>query len=241
MLAKSVRAALLALPLLIVACSGSSSADEAQKGKADAKASSNSVLESNDMILGSADAPVTVIEYASVTCPHCADFAENVMPEIKKEFIDTGKVKWVFREFPTPPQGLSYAGSVLARCAAEKGGTPAFFLIVDTLFRTQRTWVLGKDPKLELEKIAAQAGMDDKAFEACIQRQDLVDVVNDNVKKGSERYGIDSTPSFVVNGEKQQIPHTVEDFQKALSEAVAKATGTVTLEDPSKTSDQPSE
>lgn len=232
MLAKSARAAFLALPLLIAACSGASSADKVQKDKAtaDGKAAATDAIESTDMFLGSPDAPVTIIEYASVTCPHCAAFAEEVLPGIKKDYIDTGKVKWVFREFPTPPQGLSYVGSVLARCAAEKGGSEAYFLVVDTLFRTQLTWIRGADPKLELEKIAAQAGMDEAAFDACIQRQDLVDIINDNVNQGTERFGINSTPSFVMNGEKLNGVHTLEQFQTTLNEAVAKATGVAVVE-----------
>ena len=222
MFPKALRAALYSLPLILAACGGGGASEggAGDSGKS-AEGAVKEFTNATDMILGAKEAPVTVIEYASVTCPHCAAFHETIYPEIKEKYVDTGKIKFVFREFPTPPQGLSYVGSVLARCAAEKGGSDAFFLVIGTLFKTQKTWIYGEDPKLELEKIATQAGMDNAAFDACMQRQDLVDLINKNVTDGADTYGINSTPTFVIEGEKVMGVRSTEDLEAKLDEAIA--------------------
>lgn len=227
-----LRAALFALPFLLVACGGGGggttepdkAAAKQPPAKPAATANDEGALNSTDMVIGAEDAPLTVIEYASVTCPHCAHFHEAIFPEFKAKYIDTGKVKMAFREFPTPPQGLSYVGSVLARCAAEKGGPDAYFLIVGALFKTQKTWIYGDDPKLELIKIAGQAGMDEADFDACMKRQDLVDLINKNVSVGSDKFGVDSTPTFVVDGKKLPPVRSLEDFEQKIDAALAEET-----------------
>lgn len=219
---KFLRAALFSLPLLLAACGDGGATDGAANGAAaKPEEKADSLVQPSDMVLGAEDAPVTVIEYASVTCPHCATFHETIFPGIKEDYVDTGKAKFVFREFPTPPQGLSYVGSVLARCAAEKGGSDAYFLVIGALFKNQKTWLLGDDPKLELTKIAAQAGMDEAAFDACMKRQDLVDLINRNVAEGSEKYSINATPSFVVDGERIPAVRSEEDLAAAIETALA--------------------
>ena len=215
------RAALIAVPFLIAACGNASS----EIGKGDDKAAggsqANMEILPTDMVLGDPKAPVTLIEYASVTCPHCAAFNEQVMPEIKEKFIATGKVKLVFREFPTSPANYSILGSVLARCAAEKSGHEAYFLITDALFRTQHEWI--KDnPKAELVKIVGQAGMDEAALDQCLQRQELAQIVNDNAKGGMDKYKVSGTPSFILNGEKMSYK-TKEEFEQQIAAAVEKA------------------
>ena len=137
------------------------------------------------------------------------------MPSIKEKYIDTGKVKLIFREFPTPPVEFSYIGSVLARCAAEKSGPDTYFLMIDSLLKNQRTWIYGEDPKLELLKLASQVGMDEADFDSCLKRQELVDAMNERIEEGRTEYDINSTPSFVLNGEKINI-RSVEDFEAAL-------------------------
>src|SRR5581483_8992125 len=117
-----------------------------------------------DMVLGDPKAPVTVIEYASMTCPHCAHFAEATYPELKKKYIDTGKVRFIFREFPLDP--LAAAGSMLARCA----GKDKYFPMVETLFSQQREWVVQK-PLEPMLTIAKQAGFTKDSFEACLANQ----------------------------------------------------------------------
>ncbi len=213
------RAALLAAPLLIAACGNASSeiAKDGDKPQVTAKGE----LSATDMILGDPNAKVTLIEYASVTCPHCAAFNEQVIPGIKEKFIDTGKVKLVFREYPTAPANYSLIGSVLARCAAEKAGPEAYFLVTDALFRGQKTWI--KDnPKEELVKIVSQAGMGEADLDACLQRKEFVELINNNAKEGMEKYNVQGTPAFILNGEKMSYK-TIEEFEQQIADAVEKA------------------
>lgn len=212
---------------LLVACGGASSDEPSaqtstETGEAD-KIDNEGTGALAEMVVGDADAPLTVIEYASVTCPACASFHEAIYPEIKENYIDTGKVRFVFREFPTAPAELSVVGSMVARCAADRGGKDAYFLVLDTLFRTQRTWISG-NAREELIKIAGQAGMDEAAFDACVRRQELIDLINDNVEEGREKYNVNSTPSFIVDGDKRQF-NDAEGFSAALDEALAKVEG----------------
>ena len=218
-----------ALAALLAAC-GAESGDASEK-TSDAAATGDAsagetpadvdaaVIQSNDMVMGSPDAPVTVIEYASTTCPACANFHLSTFPEIKEKYVDTGKVKFVFREFPTSPVEFSLIGSVLARCAAEKSGSDAYFLVLGSLFKTQRQWISGEDPKLELLKIASQAGMDEAAFDSCLKRQELVELVQANSKAAVEQFRISGTPSFVLNGEKMAFK-SLDDFFSLLDEAL---------------------
>lgn len=217
----SILAAALAFSL--VACGGASSDEPtpaAGGDKTTVEKSGTGALA--DMSIGDENAMITVIEYASVTCPHCANFHQTVFPDIKKNYIDTGKVRFIFREFPTSPAELSIVGSMLARCAADKGGENAFFLVLDSLFKTQRTWIFGDSPRNELVKIASQAGMTEADFDACVGRQELLDLINENVKEGSNKYGVNSTPSFILDGALRHFSST-EDFSKALDEALEKA------------------
>lgn len=219
---KTLRALALAAPLIVAGCSKASSEGAATEAAKPAAAGAAKVeILATDMVMGSADAPVTLLEYASVTCPACAAFNTQIIPEIKAKFIDTGKVKLVYREFPTAPANYSIIGSVLARCAAEKSGPDAYFLITDALFRNQQTWV-SKDARAELTKIIAQAGMDEAALDACVARKELVEIVNENARIGAEDDKVTGTPTFFLNGEKLTF-RTKEDFEKAIADAVAKA------------------
>lgn len=219
----SLRALYLAVPILLAACGNASSEGKKDAAAAPAATSVKGMeIKATDMVLGDPKAKVTLIEYASVTCPHCAAFNEQVIPAIKEKYIDTGKVKLVFREFPTSPANYSLIGSVLARCAADKAGGPAaYFLITDALFRNQQSWI--KDnPRAELVKIIAQAGMDEAALDACLQRKELVEVINENAKEGMEKYDVTGTPQFILNGEKMSYK-SKEDFEKLIADAVEKA------------------
>lgn len=221
-----------ALAIVLTACGGANSdtpapaADKAAAGNPYEKTGEGALA---DMALGNENAKVTVIEFASVTCPHCASFHEDVFPQIKKDYIDAGKIRFIFREFPTAPANLSVAGSMLARCAAEKKGDSAYFLVLDTLFKNQgnpyqdnKGWIYGETPREELLKIAAQTGMSADDFDACMKRQELLDFLNANIKEGNEKYGVNSTPTFVINGQTRHF-NTAEEFSKALDEALAKA------------------
>ena len=213
-----------ALTLMLAACGetepDSAAPSDGSDGGADAISEAQTGALS-EMTLGAEDAPVTVIEYASVTCPHCATFHETVFPDIKENYIDTGKVRFVFREFPTAPAELSVVGSMLARCAADRGGDEAYFLVLGSLFKTQQKWIYG-ETRDELLKIAAQAGIDEAAFDACVRRQELIDLINSNIETGRDRYDVRSTPSFVVDGTLRHFS-TVDDMAAALDEAIAKA------------------
>ncbi len=175
-----------------------------------------------DMTLGDPDSPVTLIEYASFTCGGCANFHLTSYPTIKEKYISTNKVNFVFREFPTGPQQLSYIGSVIARCAADIGGDDAFFAVGDALLRGQRQWVLGSDPRGELLKIANQAGLDSAGMDQCLKRQEIVDVINQNVKEAGTLYNVGSTPSFILNGKKLNIKN-YNELDEAIAEAIANA------------------
>lgn len=220
---KARHAALLAAPFLIAACSKASS-EASPAGEARPVAAAASKIETvlpTDMVMGKADAPVTLVEYASVTCPHCAAVNEKIITRLKEKFIDTGKVKLVFREFPTAPANYAIIGSLLARCAAEKSGPEAYFLITDALFRNQQTWV-SKDARAELIKIVAQAGMDETALDACVKREDLQKVISENATTALEKYKVEGTPTFFLHGAKLPIK-SPEEFEKAIADAVAAA------------------
>ena len=216
-----IRSALFAAPFLLVACGGASSDDGASTGDTGSIAATvgGGVIHGNDMILGDKNAPVTLIEYASVTCGGCAAAHRTIIPELKSNYVDTGKVKFVFREYPKAPAQLSnqsFLGSVIARCAAEKGGEEAYFVVIDALLKQQQTWIFG-DTEGELTKIASQAGMDREAFDACLQRQDLLDVINTNVDEAETAYKIPGTPTFILDGEIVRVG-SFEDLASKIDE-----------------------
>ena len=123
-----------------------------------------------DMALGSDKAPVTVIEYASMTCPHCAHFSETTFPELKKRYIDTGKVRYIFREFPFDK--LAAAGFMLARCASKDGGSEKYMAVVETLFAKQNEWVVTDNPVAPLSNIAKQLGFTDEFVQSLPDRSE---------------------------------------------------------------------
>ncbi len=154
------------------------------------------VIASGDMALGAKDAPVTIIEYASMTCPHCANFHMGPFKELKAKYIDTGKVRMIFREFPFDPLALQAA--MLARCAGEK----RYFGMLNVLFKSQSKWARAADPLQALAKIARLGGFTEARFKACMTNQGLADKILQSRLTGSKEFGVDSTPSFIVNGVK---------------------------------------
>lgn len=175
------------------------------------------------MILGDPDAPVLLVEYASTTCPACAAFHLNAYPELKANYIDTGKVKLEFREFPTAPAQLSYLGSALARCAADSKGSQAYFAMLGTLFTNQREWVNQTNFQSEILSYAAQAGLSEEAFRACVGRDEIIGAINDNVRIGRDEYGVDSTPTFLVDGDELSGYRTYADFFDMLDAKLVEA------------------
>jgi protein-disulfide isomerase len=165
-----------------------------------------------EMTLGKEDAPNVIVEYASMTCPHCAQFQTQVFPQVKTKYIDTGKVRYIFREFPL--DGLAVAASMLARCSGDK-----YFPMIDALFQTQPTWVVpGADGKDKLFQVARQAGISREEFDKCLADKDLFNKIVEVRKRGNEEFQVDSTPSFFVNGKRVKGEHNIEDFDLALGE-----------------------
>ena len=170
-----------------------------------------------DMVMGSEDAPVTVIEYASYTCPHCARFHETVLGQLKADYIDTGKVRFVYREVYFDRYGL-WAG-MLARC----GGELRYFGISDLLYKGQSEWIGQGEPGevlANLRKIGRLAGMDDEQISACMEDKELAQSMVAAFQKNSAADDINSTPSFVINGEKYSNM-SYADFRKVLDAKLA--------------------
>ncbi|WP_192843038.1 DsbA family protein [Aureimonas frigidaquae] len=149
-----------------------------------------------DIVIGNPDAPVTIVEYASLTCSHCADFHANAYPAIKADYLDTGVAKLVLREFPFDPRAL--AGFMLARCVPEDRRTA----MVDVLFDQQRQWAMAENASVELLAIARQAGMSQEQFTACLQNAELQGKVMEVQKRGQDEFGVAATPTFFINGDR---------------------------------------
>jgi protein-disulfide isomerase len=165
-----------------------------------------------DMALGPANASVTIIEFASMTCPHCAAFNKDVFPKIKSEYIDTGKIRYVFREFPLDIKAA--AGSMLARCIA-KDDSAKYFAVVDMLFRQQDDWVM-KNTTETLTRIGKQAGLSQQAVEDCLKDQALLDKIAADQKYANEVLKVNSTPTFFINGEMIRGETSFEEFDKKI-------------------------
>jgi len=166
-----------------------------------------------DMALGPADAAVTITEYASMTCPHCAAFNATVFPKLKAEYIDTGKVRYIFREFPLDIKAA--AGSMLTRCIAN-GDAQKYFAVTDMLFRSQNDWVV-KNTTETLTRIGKQAGLSQQQVEACLKDQALLDKIAADQKYASDVLKVDSTPTFFINGDKIKGEASIEEFQKKIN------------------------
>jgi protein-disulfide isomerase len=165
-----------------------------------------------DMALGPADAAVTITEFASMTCPHCAAFTEKVFPKIKSEYIDTNKIRFVFREFPLDIKAA--AGSMLARCIA-KDDAGKYFAVVDLLFRQQEGWVM-KNTTEALARIGKQAGLSQQQVEACLQDQALLNKLEADRKYANDVLKVNSTPTFFINGEMVKGEQSFEEFDKRI-------------------------
>jgi protein-disulfide isomerase len=154
-----------------------------------------------DLWLGDAKAPVTIIEYASMTCSHCADFNVRTFPALKAKYIDTGKVRFTLREFPLDP--LAAAAAMLARCSGDKREA-----VVELLFRQQKNWAFVNNPLEGLRDVLKQTGMGPAAFEACLNDQALFEKVNAIRDAAAQKFSINATPTFFINGDKKsgEIP-----------------------------------
>ncbi len=172
-----------------------------------------------DMVMGKADAPVTIIEYASMTCPHCAHFQETTFPELKKQYVDTGKVRYIFREFPL--DNLAAAAFMLARCAG-KDDSSRYFAMVDTMFKQQRTWAVEK-PLPPMLAIAKQAGFTEQSFNACLANQPILDGIEKVRSRAVKDFKVESTPTFFINGTKVTGALSIEEMAKVIDPYLKKA------------------
>ena len=169
-----------------------------------------------DMTLGDPKAPVKVTEYASVSCSHCATFNNEVFPEFKKKYIDTGKVHYTFKEFLTPPVEVAAAGFLLARCA----GKDKYFSVVDAIFHSQDEMFSTGDMRGVLLRVAQSAGMTEKQFNTCITDEAALKALNARVENAIKVQKIKATPTFLINGKTfKEGEVTMAEFDKAIADA----------------------
>ncbi len=192
----AVTGAALAAMTMLAACSGGGGASAAAEG---------------DMALGAAEgAKVTVVEYASVTCSHCAVWQEQVYPEFKAKYVDTNKVRYVFREFPTAPEAVAVAGFLTARCA----GPDKYFPVIHEIMASQNELFSGTPPRAILLRIANGAGLSEQQFQDCVTDADAIKAMDARIKSALDA-GVNSTPYFLVNGE-----HVADNSIAGLSTAI---------------------
>jgi protein-disulfide isomerase len=201
----------LAAPALISPAAISSAAissalaDDAQPSAADLADAGPD----GDVMLGSDKAPVTIIEYASMTCPHCAHFSATTFPELQKRYIDTGKVRFTLRAFPL--DALAAAGFMLARCA----GNDKYMPMAETLFAKQADWVV-KEPLPPLKEIAKQFGMTEDSVNQCLANQKILDSIQAVRDHAVDKLGVNSTPTFFINGKKFIGDLSIEQMAKEI-------------------------
>lgn len=180
MLRKLAGAAALSVVMALAACSGKDAAPA-----------------EGDMALGAPEgAKVTVVEYASVTCSGCAAWNEQVWPQFKAKYVDTGKVRYVFREFPTPPADVAVAGFLVARCAGED----KYFHVIDQIMRSLPEMHSGTPPRDMLLRTAREAGLSEAQFQTCVADPESVAAMEQRIKAARDA-GVTGTPTFMVNGE----------------------------------------
>src|ERR1700756_4162281 len=171
----------------------------------------------DDRILGNPEAPITIVEYASLTCPHCAHFANDVLPELKKEWIDTGKARLVLRDFPLDEPALRAA--MIARCAPPE----RYYAFADTFFAAQEKWVRSTDYREALARLAKLGGMGKEEFYPCPKNTENENKIVEGRLKATQELDVNSTPTFFVNGSKLAGAPTMEEFEKLLSSLAAKS------------------
>ena len=198
-LSRRLMMAVAAATLFLGACSGQSSA-----------------AADGDMTMGDPNAPVKMVEYASLSCVHCATFNNEVFPELKEKYIDTGKVHYTFKEFLTPPAEVAAAGFLLARCAGED----KYFSVVDSIFHSQQEMFTTGDMRGILLRTAQSAGMTEEKFNACITDEAALKALNERVEKAVKVDKITATPSFMINGKKlKEGEMTMAELDAAVAEA----------------------
>ena len=192
----------------------------AQQKKGPAEVSVDELMKQGDLkddaVLGPADAKITVVEYGSMTCGHCANFTTKVFPEFKTKYIDSGKVRYIFREFPL--DNLAAAAAMIARCS---GGEKTLAMI-ETLYEKQADWAFTNgNPVPKLFDIAKQAGFTQESFDKCLTDQKLLDQITSGRTHATEAFGVNSTPTFFINGKRLQEVPTLAAFDKMIEPLLA--------------------
>ena len=173
--------------------------------------------EKYDFVLGSADAPIEVIEYMSLTCSHCAKFHNETFPFINENYIKTSKVKFIIRDFPL--DGIAYRASIISHCIAD-GNSQKYFGFIKYLFEQQKTWISSNDPLEGLQKISAIAGLNKDKFNSCLQKRAIGDKVLLSRKNGEEKYKISSTPTLIINGKKYSGALDKDGFRNTVDKLI---------------------
>jgi len=170
-------------------------------------------LFADDRIFGDAEAPITIIEYSSLTCPHCAKFHKETLPDVKDNWVDSGKVRIVYRHFPL--DGLALRAAMVTNCLDDE----RYFTFLEALFPGQKLLAQASDPVKALSQIAALAGLKSERFEACIEDESQANAILERRKHGEATDDIGATPTFIVNGRKVEGALGYEAFSKVLEEA----------------------
>jgi protein-disulfide isomerase len=168
-----------------------------------------------EIVLGNDDAPVTIVEYSSLTCPHCGAFHRDTLPALTEKYIDKGLVKIYFRPFPFDPYAT--AGAMLAHCV----GPSARVSFLDILFKRQQQWIQDENPINALQALAKQAGLSESDFVVCLKDQKRLDGIRDMQSRAAEELGVRSTPTFFVNGDKLEGNQPLADFEKLIKPLLA--------------------
>ncbi|HSV28737.1 MAG TPA: DsbA family protein [Candidatus Omnitrophota bacterium] len=168
-----------------------------------------------DQVMGKPDAKVTIVEYASTTCPHCATLHNEVMPRIKKEWVDTGKAKLVYRDFPTGPAALSIGASMIAHCA----GPERYYGVLGLIMQAQDKWLRSQNPLDELKRTVRMAGITGEQVDACLQRKDLQQAIVERAAQAGKAHTIKSTPTVFINGEMIVGAESYDVYDRALKAA----------------------
>lgn len=164
----------------------------------------------DDIVMGDPNAPVTVIEYASMTCPHCAAFHADTLPALKEQYIETGQVKYILRAFPL--DNLAAAAFMLARCVDED----SYYPFIDMLFEKQSQWANADEPLAELRQVTKVAGFTEDKFNRCIRDQQTLDYIQQVRDNGNQQYDIRSTPTLIVNGQKLEGNQSISQLKAVI-------------------------
>ncbi len=197
---------LIAMVLLLAGPSGAAAPDAVQMAQVEAWP--------DDRSMGSADAPVTMIEYASLTCPHCASFHKNTLPKLKEAYIDTGKVRLIYRDFPI--DAMAFRAAILTRCVEPE----RYFGMLEVLYGGQEGWSRAQDPMAALRRIGRLAGIGPEKFDACMADKEIGDGILGTRLKASREHDVSTTPTFIINGRKITGAQPYEEFDKILRSLV---------------------